>query len=104
MTILQPLKRFDLPDSNRRYLYDGKEITTTRVLFDSLNFDFNNITFDYGNSPQNIFQNESWILLRNQPVAWNGLANRYRFVQLFDLKKMICYEFFVDYYKCLEAN
>lgn len=104
LTILQPLKRFDLPDSNRRYFYDGKEIKTVRVLFDSLKFNFTNITFDYGDSPQNIFQNENSILLRNEPVDWTGLANKYRFIQLFDLRKMICYEFFVNYYTCLNDH
>lgn len=104
LTILQPLKRFDIPDSIRRYFYDGKEIKTIRVLSDSLEFDFNNITIDYDYSPQNIFQNGSCILLRNEPVDWTGSTNQYRFIQLFDLKKMICYEFFVNYYACLNKQ
>ena len=104
LTILQPLKRFDLPDSNRRYFYDGKEIKTVRVLFDSLKFNFNSVTFDYGYSPQNIFRNKNSILLRNEPADWSGLIGQYRFIQLFDLRKMICYDFFVNYYACLNDH
>jgi len=104
LTILQPLKRFDMPDSNRRYFYDEKPIKTIRVLFDSLRFNFNDVTFDYGYSPENVFQNGNYLLLRNEPVAWCGLANRYSFIQLFDLDKLICYEFFVDYYACSNEN
>ncbi|MCU7549224.1 hypothetical protein OCK74_08860 [Chitinophagaceae bacterium LB-8] len=104
LTIIQPLKRFDLPDSNRRYFYEGKAIKITRVLFDSLKFNFNDISFDYGYSPQNIFQKDNYILLRNEPVNWTGSANTYRFIQLFDLKKFVCNEFFVNYYACLNEN
>ncbi|CAN5685598.1 hypothetical protein BH10BAC3_BH10BAC3_38800 [soil metagenome] len=104
LKILQPLKRFDLPDSNRVYFYDGRLLNVVRVLFDSLKFNFNNVTIDYGYSAKNVFQNAKYVLLRNEPVAWSGLANRYRFIQLFDFKKAICYELFVDYYACLTID
>jgi hypothetical protein len=100
LKIWQPLKRLDLPDSNRRYFYADKPIRSVRVLIDSLKFNFNNISLDYGYESKNIFQQGNFVLLRNEPVTWNGLANRYRFIQLFDLKKLICYEFFANYYGC----
>jgi hypothetical protein len=101
LKIWQPLKRFDLPDSNRRYFYKGKAIRTVRVLIDSLEFNFNNISIDYGYEPRDIYQNGSYVLLRNEPVSWCGTANRFRFMQLFDLNDLVCYEFFADYYACL---
>lgn len=104
LTILQPLKRFDLPDSNRRYFYDDKEIKTVRVLFDSLKFNFNTVSFDYGYSPQNVYQNKDFVILRNESADWSGLIGQYRFIQLFDFKKLVCYEFFVNYYACLNED
>lgn len=103
LKILQPLKRFDLPDSNRRYIYGDRNIKVVRVLFDSLKFDFNTVSIDYGYSPKNVFQNKNYVLLRNEPVSWSGLANQYCFVQLFDLQKFVCYEFFANYDACLKG-
>jgi len=100
LTIFQPLKRFDIQDSARRYSYGKSAIRTVRVIIDTLNFNFNNIAFDYGTIPKNVFQKGNFILLRNEPTDWSGLANRYSFIQLFDLTKLVCYEFFVDYYSC----
>ena len=100
LKIIQPLKRFDFPDSFRRYSYDGKAIKVIRILFDSLRFNFNNIALDYGDVPKDVFQKDTHVLLRNEPMGWSGSANTYRFIQLFDFKKLICYEFFVNYYAC----
>ena len=105
LTISQPLKRPEyFQDSARHYTYDMKTFKTIRVLIDSLPFNFNDVTFDYGGFPLNVFQNDTAVLFKNQPLGWCGLANRYKFIQLFDLRKMICFEMFVDEYSCLPED
>jgi hypothetical protein len=105
LTISQPLKRPEnIKDSARIYTYDNKRMTTVRVIIDSLHFNFNKVTFDYGSFPQNVFRRKNVVLLKNPPMTWCGLANRYKFIQMFDLNSMTCYEMLADEYSCLPED
>ena len=117
LKIYQPLKidTFSYFE-NRIYFYGGERLKTVRVIRDSIDFfDFNlekpiiekiaiepfyfdSIFIDYGYSSENVYQKGEFITLINAPSDWCGLANQYRFVQFFDLKNMVCYELFINYY------
>lgn len=100
LKIYQPNKIDTIEDSklkNRLYLYDNEKIKTIRVITDSLNFNFNNIVINYDDSNE-IFKKGNFIILINEPAGWCGTANQYRFVQIFDLRKFICYELFINFY------
>lgn len=102
LKIFQPLKVDTIPITKniyRKYLYANKEFKTTRVISDSLSFDFDKIVIDYGYNSDNIYDNNGKIILINEPTDWTGTSNQYRFVQVFDFNKLTCYELFVYFDK-----
>jgi hypothetical protein len=92
--------------TNRYYLYDEQPFKINRILIDSLsgnffNFDNLELSWDLGTS---IYKKNKSVLMISSDLRWCGLANQYRFIQFFDLKNMVCYEFFVNYYSCLPVS
>ncbi len=102
LMIIQTLKQTESKDSLRLYFFNNKKLKTIRLINDSLDFNFNEVILDYGDKSKNIFKKGSQILLCNEPTTWTGLANQYRFIQLFDLNSYTCYECFANYYSCLK--
>ena len=89
--------------TNRYYLYAEKVFKINRILIDSLScdfFNFDNLELSW-DLDTDIYKKDNYVLIRSSDLRWCGLANQYRFMQLFDLKNMLCYEFFVNYYSCI---
>lgn len=104
LMIIQSLKQIEFKDSSRLYYFNNKKLKTIRLINDSLDFNFNEVILDYGNKSKNIFKKGTQILLCNEPTTWTGLANQYRFIQLFDLSSYTCYECFTNYYSCFRKK
>jgi len=98
---------FEITDSTknkRDIFYNNIKCKVKRILFkDSDDFDFTENMTDYRDAEY--YANDTEILICSAPSYWTGLIlSRYRFCQLIDKKKNICYEFYLDYEFCQVQN
>ena len=66
------------------------------IIKDSTSFKFDGFMCDYNNGGFYSNKNNDILLIKSQPAEWTGLINQYEFYQVFDVKKNICYEFFLN--------
>ena len=90
----------DSTKNKREIFYNNIKCKIKRILFkDSDDFDFTDNMTDYRNAEY--YANDTEILICSAPSHWTGLVlSKYRFCQLIDKKKNICYEFYLDIDYC----
>jgi len=80
----------------RLYIYDHKIIRTTRILTDSLKFNFDDVTFVL-DKPE-IYRKDSFIIWMAEPAGWFRLGRKYKFIAIFDFSRVRCYEALINPY------
>lgn len=80
---------------DRNVIYKNKKIFFKRIIIkDSATLSFNGFMCDYRNA--NFYSNVKYILIKSRPENWSGSINQFRFYQLIDKDKKLCYEFFLN--------
>ncbi len=80
---------------DRNVIYNNKKNLLKKITIkDSTVFKFNGFMCDYKNA--NFYQNKNFILIKSRHDEWTGSINQFKFYQLIDKEKKICYEFFLN--------
>jgi hypothetical protein len=98
INIKQPY-RFGDNKTNREVSLNKKKLMVKRLLIneDELKnwYTFTNMLIDYQSS-EGFYFDENYLLMINQPEGLSGRGNNISFIQFFDFKTKICYEFFLN--------